>query len=197
MGALRNQRHEAFCNLIARRDKTGMSNTACYIAAGYSASGNAAEAACSKLLSTAKVQARIAEINAPVIRKTRTTVDSLSAQFDEVFSGAMGSAQFGAAGQAAAAKAKLLGFMREKIEIGGPGAFDGLSDPEDVVRKLLDDTDDVASWPDVLRWMADEIERQLGDQAWLVTESAYMAVHVSSKSDERLNDINDLDDEDS
>jgi hypothetical protein len=35
----------------------------------------------------------------------------------------MGAAQFGAAGSAAAAKSKLLGFMRERIEIGAPGEF--------------------------------------------------------------------------
>ena len=139
MGQLRNQRHEIFANLIVQAPKTGMSNTACYLASGYKAEGNAAEVNASRLLSSAQVQQRIAELTAPVVKKTRTTVDTLAAQLDEVFAGASGDKQWGAAGSAAALKAKLLGFMRDKLEIGGPGSFDDLNTVEQVADRIIED----------------------------------------------------------
>jgi hypothetical protein len=100
------------------------------------------------------MQARIAELLRPTVRKTRATVDSLSEQFDAVFDGAMGSAQFGAAGSAAAAKAKLLGFMRERLEVGAPGEFTNCSTPEHVVDALLLDCRDPHEIADMIERMA-------------------------------------------
>ncbi|MCP3382844.1 hypothetical protein NLM31_20980 [Bradyrhizobium sp. CCGUVB4N] len=142
MAPLRNQRHELFANLIVQAPKSGMSNTGCYLACGYRAEGNAAEVAASRLLSSDKIRTRIAELTAPVVKKTRTTVDTLAAQLDEVFAGASGDKQWGAAGSAAALKARLLGFMREKIEIGGPGDFDDCKTPDELMRRLVDDLED-------------------------------------------------------
>src|ERR1700684_753889 len=115
MPVLRNPRHELFAQLIVQAPKSGMSNTQCYREAGYRAEGNAAEVCACQLLSHPKVQARIAELTAPAVKKARATVDTLAQQFDAVFDGAMGATQFGAAGSAAAAKAKLFGFMRDKL----------------------------------------------------------------------------------
>jgi hypothetical protein len=138
MGALKNVKHETFAQLIVQAPKCGLSNAQCYREAGYRvAAGPACDAAASRLLSSDKVQARIAELIQPTVKKTRATVDSLAEQFDAVFDGAMGSAQFGAAGSAAAAKAKLLGFMREKIEVGSAGQFDECQTSEEVIAKLL------------------------------------------------------------
>jgi hypothetical protein len=58
-----------------------------------------------------------------------------------VVDGAMGSAQFGAAGSAAAAKAKLLGFMRERLELGPPGSFDAYKSLQEVAIKTLEQLD--------------------------------------------------------
>jgi hypothetical protein len=139
MPALKNVRNDQFCQHIATSPKTGMSQGQCYEAAGYKTNGNSAEACASRLLSDAKVQARIAELGAPTVRKTRATIDSLASQFDAVFDGAMGSAQFGAAGAAAAAKSKLLGFMRDRLEVGGVGAFDQCETVPQLVEALLAD----------------------------------------------------------
>src|SRR5262245_37625971 len=117
MPALRNTRHESFAQHIVARPRTGKNNTECYQAAGYRTEGNAAEVGASRLLSSVKLQQRIAELIEPTVKKTRTTVDTLTEQFDRVFDGALAAEQFGAAGNAAGLKAKLLGFMREKIEI--------------------------------------------------------------------------------
>src|ERR1700741_3746767 len=123
MGTLRNPRHELFCQYIATSPKTGWPQGRCYTEAGFKTADRSADACAARLLTEANIQNRIAELLAPTVKKTRATVDSLAAQFDAVFEGAMGNAQFGAAGSAASAKAKLLGFMREQIEIGGPGEF--------------------------------------------------------------------------
>lgn len=56
-----------------------------------------------------------------------------------MFDGAVGDAHWGAAGSAAGLKAKLLGFMREKIEIGGVGDFDQCNTIDEIAAKTLDD----------------------------------------------------------
>jgi hypothetical protein len=79
------------------------------------------------------------------VRKTRTTVDRLAMQFDEVFDAAMGEKQLGAAGSAAAAKAMLFGFMRDRLEVGGVGEFDDCKTLDDIGGRMIDDADgDVA-----------------------------------------------------
>ena len=123
MPALQNVRHERFAQNIATSTKTTWSNGRCYSEAGFKTDNRSADACAARLLTNANVSARIEELLAPIVQKTRTTVDTLAAQLDAVFDGASGDRQWGAAGSAAALKAKLLGFMREKIEVGGPGAF--------------------------------------------------------------------------
>jgi hypothetical protein len=139
-GALRNPKHEQFAQLIVQAPKRGLSNAECYRQAGYRvAAGPACDVSASRLLSSDKVQARIRELVEPTVKKTRATVDTLAEQFDRVFDGALKAEQFGAAGNAAGLKARLLGFMRTQIEIGSPGAFDGLETTEAVVAALLSD----------------------------------------------------------
>jgi hypothetical protein len=140
MPTLRNPRHEAYAQLIAQAPKRGMSNAQCYREAGYRVdAGPACDVAASRLLSSDKVRARIDELIAPTIKRTRATVDSLAEQFDRVFDGAVSAEQYGAASNAAGLKAKLLGFMRTQIEIGAPGEFGGCQTTEDVVAALLSD----------------------------------------------------------
>lgn len=90
-------------------------------------------------IKTGVSKTRIAELVEPTAKRTRATIDSLAAQLDDVFAGATGDRQWGAAGSAAALKAKLLGFMREKIEVGAPGDFSQCDTTEQVVDKLLMD----------------------------------------------------------
>ncbi|MEH2547142.1 hypothetical protein V1283_003787 [Bradyrhizobium sp. AZCC 2262] len=127
MPALTNQKHENFAQLTVRGATQGLSQAQIYQMAGYAAEGHAAAMAASRLMKKDEVRARIAELTAPAERKTRTTVDTLTEQFDRVFDGAVAAEQFGAASNAAGLKARLLGFMRERIEIGPPGAFGDLT----------------------------------------------------------------------
>jgi hypothetical protein len=139
MPALRNVKHEMFAQHISTSPKTGWSQGRCYTEAGFKTEDRSADACAARLLTNANIQARIAELVEPTVRKTRATVDTLASQFDEVFAGAMMQAQFGAAGAAAAAKAKLLGFMRERIEVGAAGEFDQCETIDDIVRAFLAD----------------------------------------------------------
>ncbi|MET4384358.1 hypothetical protein ABIB73_000093 [Bradyrhizobium sp. F1.4.3] len=176
MAQLRNQRHELFANLIVQAPKSGMSNTACYLACGYNAEGNAAEVAASRLLSSDKIRQRIAELTAPIVKKTRTTVDTLAAQLDEVFAGAAVDKQWGAAGSAAALKAKLLGFMRDKLEVGAPGSFDDLHTVEEVADRMIEDSSSPAAVLEVLDAMRRLVEQRAAGAALNVTPTRWLSM---------------------
>jgi len=139
MPVLTNPRHEAFCQQIIEGARYGRTQAQAYSRAGFRADGHSAAMAASRLMKKDDIRGRIAELTAPVVRKTRATVDTLAEQFDVVFDGAVGDAHWGAAGSAAGLKAKLLGFMREKIEIGGPGMFDPCETREQVADRMLDE----------------------------------------------------------
>lgn len=75
MSALNNTRHERFAQEIAK----GASNRDAYAAAGYSTKNEAAtDASASRLLSDAKVQARVAEIQERAAIRTEVTVASIT-----------------------------------------------------------------------------------------------------------------------
>jgi hypothetical protein len=138
MAALKNLKRETFCRKILEGTKHGISQAEAYERSGYRTSGHASEVAASRLLSSVEVQRRIAELQAPAIRRTQTTVDDLAAQLDAVFAGASGDKQWGAAGSAAGLKAKLLGFLRERIEVGGPGSMDAEPSLDDLIQRVGD-----------------------------------------------------------
>jgi hypothetical protein len=100
-----------------------------------------------------------------------------------VFDGAMGSAQFGAAGSAAAAKAKLLGFMRDKIEVGSPGQFADLTTPASVVDALLLEADDPRDMLDLMRLMVTMAEERVANMAAPVSTSSSSKPSTRTKSE--------------
>ena len=167
MPALKNVRYEKFCENIATSPKTGLSQGQCYERAGFKTNGRSADACAARLLTDANIQTRIAELIEPAARKTRTTVDSLASQLDEVFSGATGDRQWGAAGSAAGLKAKLLGFMRERLEVGPVGAFDQCNTIADVAKQMLTDQP-AAAVIEQLNALRGEIERIAADEADLI-----------------------------
>jgi hypothetical protein len=137
MAPLKNQRWELFVRNLIEGAKHGWPASQAYIRSGYKADDATARANASRLLAKDSIRMRLAELTAPATKKTRATVDTLAQQFDAVFDGAMSNAQFGAAGAAAAAKSKLLGFMRDRLEVGGVGAFDNCQTMPELVEALL------------------------------------------------------------
>lgn len=171
MPMLHNPKHELFAQYVATSPKTGWSQGRCYTEAGFKTEDRSADACAARLLTNANVQARIAELVEPTVKKTRATVDTLAEQLDRVFDGALTAEQFGAAGNTAGPKAKLLGFMRERIEVGGVGEFDACQSIKDLVETLLaqEPAAEVLASIDMLRA---EIERQASDHAEIVVEPA-------------------------
>ena len=185
MPALKNVRYEKFCQHIATSPKTGWPQGRCYVEAGFKTADRSADACAARLLTRANVQSRIAELVEPTVRKTRATVDTLAAQLDAVFDGATGDRQWGAAGSAAALKAKLLGFMRERLEVGAPGSFDACETTDDVMRTLLADqtpAEALASL-DVLR---EEIERYGAEHAHAIAVEPARPRDPGSEADRSL-----------
>jgi hypothetical protein len=166
MPVLKNAKHETFAQNIVARAKTGWSNTECYRRAGYAAEGNAAEACASKLLRSAKVGARIAELTAPAARKQSITVATLIDELDETRERALGADQLSTARQVSMDKAKLKGMLVEQIALGGPHDFPGCETPRDVVLSLIDDHGgDARSLRELLKGMMAIVEDIIAVQA--------------------------------
>ncbi|WP_316159810.1 hypothetical protein [Bradyrhizobium sp. SZCCHNRI20481] len=186
MPALKNTKHEAFANLVAKRDKTKMSVTVCYIASGYSTDGHAAEASATRLLSSAEVQARIAEINAPVVAKSRVTVASLLAELQATVEAARAAKQFGAVNGSLALIGKLTGLLVEKVEMGGPGEFADAKTPADILRALAEDCGSVGELIEQLEFMLDEARAMAAGQARPIA----VVEHKSEDKWKKLNGFN-------
>lgn len=71
MPVLKNARHERFAQEIAK----GAAGSSAYKTAGYTADGNAAEAAASRLLRDVKVSARIEELTGRAAAKVEATIE--------------------------------------------------------------------------------------------------------------------------
>ena len=168
MPALRNIKRERFCQNMLNGAKDSISQAAAYRLAGYkAAAGHPAEVAASRLLSTDEVQHRIAELLAPAARKAGVTVETLLAEYDEVRDLAKADQQLAVAKSATDSKGKLTGLMRDKVEIGAPGDFDGLSSFESVVERIMQDTKP-ADMLAILDAVRDAIEAAAGSQAIVV-----------------------------
>ena len=139
MAPLRNLRHENFCQLMLQAPKRGWSNAEVYRQSGYRAEGNGAEVNASKLLSPTKIQQRIAELNAPAVRKARVTVESLLAELDATVQAARAAKQFGAVNGALTLVGKLTGLLRDRLEVGAPSDFALAETPDEVVSRMIED----------------------------------------------------------
>jgi hypothetical protein len=130
MGPLRNPRHEKFVQALFQ----GMSANRAYAEAGYAPhDGNAI-----RLRGNERVCARLAELQGEAARSAKITIESICAELDEAVAVARSKSQAQAMVSASALKAKLAGLMTEKIEVGAPGAFDGLTSTAQIVDKELE-----------------------------------------------------------
>jgi hypothetical protein len=139
MPALKNPRHELFCQLIPQGAKNGWSQAEIYRRCGYKATGHSAEVLASNLLKNIEVQQRIAEITGPALKKARVSIESLLDQLETTINDARGDGQHSVVVNALTLSAKLVGLLRDRVEVGGAGAFDGLETSEQVVAALLSD----------------------------------------------------------
>jgi phage terminase small subunit len=109
-----NYRQEAFCRHLAE----GLPQSRAYIEAGYASRGNAAEASASQLLRNPKVAARLTSLQAKAAIRSEITVDSLVAELDDLLRLAIECENPSAGVSAIMGKAKLLGLVVDKSEVG-------------------------------------------------------------------------------
>jgi phage terminase small subunit len=123
MPPLENPRRECFAQELAK----GQSQTGAYLAAGYKGAKSPTTAA-SRLLTNVKVVARVKELQQRGAERAEVTVASLCADLDEDRALARKLGQSSAAVAATMAKAKLLGLVIDRKEVGAPGEFADLED---------------------------------------------------------------------
>ncbi len=137
MAALTNPKHERFAQLLAK----GENATNAYKQSGYSAQGNSAEAAASRLLSDVKVQARIGELLERAAIKVEITAADIVRMLNEDRALAKEVKQPGAAIAASLGIAKVLGLIVDRSELtgknGGPLETRDVTEDTEAVDKLI------------------------------------------------------------
>ena len=134
--SLKNPRHELFCQLTPQGAKNGWTQGELYQRAGFKARGHSAETLGSNLLKKVEIQQRIAELQAPAVRKAGVSVASLLAELEQARSAAQSDGQFSSAVAAIAGKARLSGL--DRAENGGSGSeFSKCETINDVMRVLM------------------------------------------------------------
>jgi alpha-methylacyl-CoA racemase len=126
MPILENPRHELFAQELAK----GNSSSEAYVLAGYKPSRKNA----ARLRANEGVKARLAELQAVSARSTAITIESICAELDQANQVAMSRGQTAAMVSASTLRAKLGGLMIERVEVGGPDAFDEAETIEDVIE---------------------------------------------------------------
>jgi hypothetical protein len=126
MPVLSNAKHELFCQHLA----LGKTASEAYEMAGYKPSRSNA----SVLRANQNVSDRLSEIlqqsERKVVQQIEYTRDSILAELDEARKMAIELKNPSAAWQAAMAKAKLLGLVIDRREVGNVGPFDDMTDEE-------------------------------------------------------------------
>jgi hypothetical protein len=129
MGPLSNPRHERFVQALFE----GKPANAAYTEAGYSPhDGN-----CIRLRGNERVQARLSELQAEAAKSAEVSVASLLAELEHARQRADGLDQLSAAVKAISEKARISGLLVQRIEIGGPNAFDETETIADVADVIL------------------------------------------------------------
>lgn len=110
---LKNARHERFAQELAK----GKSQVDAFQAAGFSATGNAARANSSRLLTDANIANRVAELKSRAAEKVVVTIGDIAQQLDEDREFARLLENPSAAVSATMGKAKVLGLLEDKSKV--------------------------------------------------------------------------------
>jgi hypothetical protein len=130
MPALKNQRHEKFCLALFQ----GATATQAYIDAGYKpCRQNAA-----RLMSKDDIRQRLAELQNETVATAKVTIESIYRELDEAAAIARSKGQGQAMVSVATMRAKLAGLLTERVEVGAPGSFDGLTTTAQIVDRELE-----------------------------------------------------------
>jgi hypothetical protein len=125
MPVLRNSRHEKFSQETAK----GKTATAAMATAGYSDPRNS-----TRLTKNDEIRRRIDELKERGAACAEVSVASLLSELEEARQLALKLGQASAAAQCSMGKAKILGLIIDRREVGEVGAFDALTDEELIAR---------------------------------------------------------------
>lgn len=128
-GPLKNGKHEKFAQALAK----GTAQGPAYAEAGYKRDDGAA----SRLSKNIKVQARVAELQSRAAEKVEFTIADMARQLDEDREFARECETPAAAVAASMGKAKVLGFLKDKLEIESRNLTSSTisTDPQEAARQ--------------------------------------------------------------
>jgi hypothetical protein len=127
---LPNQRHEIFCQEIAK----GETLTKAYETAGYRPSRKNA----SRLRANEVINARVLELQAACAKSAAITISSICAELDEANAVAKSKGQAAAMVSASALRAKLAGLLTDRVEVTTiDQQFDQTESYEDIAKAIV------------------------------------------------------------
>lgn len=126
MPVLSNAKHELFCQHLA----LGKTASEAYEMAGYKPSRSNASVLRAKQNVSDRLNEILQQSEKKVVQQIEYTRDSILAELEEARLYAIEWKQSSGAWQAAMAKAKILGLVIDRREVGDVGAFDGLTDEQ-------------------------------------------------------------------
>ncbi len=127
MPTLDNPKHEKFAQEIAKGTAIGEA----YVVAGYEGQNtSAAAASASRLLKSAKIQARVSELLNQGATRAVVSIQKILEKLDKAYDLAESLGQPAAMVTASMGQAKVAGLIVDKKEVGGPGDFDRMTDED-------------------------------------------------------------------
>jgi hypothetical protein len=174
MPALKNNRHEAFAQMLVEGQRRGWTQGACYSRAGYNAEGQVAEANASRLLKNAEngVFQRVQELMAGGVKRAEVTVASLLNELEMARAAAHDDKQFSSAVAAISGKFKVAGFDNRESGIGGSSEFAKCESIDDLMRTLLAGYESPAAALAELRELCTMIEDYAASHAVTIAPAA-------------------------
>jgi hypothetical protein len=120
---------------LVKGAKNGMNQRKAYLAAGYNCTVESADEAASRLSSSIKVKNRMSELIAPAVQKTEVSVQSLLAELEITIRDARSAKQHGVVVRALELAAKLVGLLKERVEITA-GGYGGAKTSDEILAEI-------------------------------------------------------------
>lgn len=106
---------------------------------------DSARVSASKVLSKPNVKRRLAELTGAIMKRADVTVDRILTEYEEARLMAKSLEKTSDMIAASEKKAKLVGLLRDRIETGGVGDFDGIEDVSEVIERVRDQAGEEAA----------------------------------------------------
>jgi predicted transcriptional regulator len=133
MPALANLRHEKFLREYLRCDFNGAE---AYRRVYPRHRPNIAKVSASRLLSSANLQRRLREVQVDIIKRADITVDRILNEYEDARLMAMAQQKPEAMGALSERKAKLVGLLVDRREVGNAGEFEQLTNIGEILEKV-------------------------------------------------------------